>query len=931
MDNLSPALATFLTDNDLDFEEVSDIILKYGRSNDLDDQRLQFLRTEISNYARVKRDISSFPTELQDKVLQYARDTAHIGVGVDKIKQQIRNELSSIERARADIDKVVDTMNKMQGHNHTHTHTHTHTHKHNEKHNNLEVVLAQFIDSVDCDLQKQSDSILKNDKRNKNRRLSSRLLAIMDSRRSAEIGVRTLVDHFTTENNLNDGVAYNILCTSIGKEIERDLFLANKLSSSVCHFLGRHLQSSANKVRFSSKLGIKIGDSFDQRNIVEIGGLLVDSILRSCTLSSGDTHHVFVHATVMAPQHKHKSLGVIKCDHRELAALLQSTLRYRPSSEIHPVAQPMVVPPRPWKNVDEGPFFYYNESFMRYIDYKNQYKPLRLEETQLRTLLQSINILQSTAWKINRRVLDAITHLYEHENGNVAGLPNKLDHALPTLDEYDSADADSMRRYQHKKRVVAKMNAEEHSLRCDLMLRVNLARQLCSESEIYFPLNIDFRGRIYPISPHINHIGNDVVRGMMLFAKGKKLGSRGWFWLNVNLANKFGFDKAKNAARFRWALEHKTHILDVCRDPLQHRWWLEADSPFQALSICLELGAVYRLVDEEGGCVDDYDCCLPIGQDGSCNGLQHYAAMLRDEKMAQFVNVANNDLYDLGRGDVYSEVNRCVQKMIADDVANVKSKAHEFAKLLQGKITRKIVKQTVMTSVYGVTEYGAKRQIKRWLLAAIEDGHIALPTDVYSAEGEQLLAALAMYVSKYTLYAIGLTNTPAYLSMLWLKNCASLIAKNGFRVSWITPMLQLPCTQHYCDRTMRIATKQQTVSLTTHSSDNKKDINVLKQSSAFPPNFIHSLDATHCLLTARQCYLQHGLTFASIHDSFWTHACDVDIMSKVLRQQFINLYDGPSMLQQLYQTFCVLYPEIDFAPPPNRSDFDLQQVKDSEW
>ena len=43
-----------------------------------------------------------------------------------------------------------------------------------------------------------------------------------------------------------------------------------------------------------------------------------------------------------------------------------------------------------------------------------------------------------------------------------------------------------------------------------------MAHQLKDETEIYFPMNVDFRGRVYPIPPHINHIGSDVCRGLLM-------------------------------------------------------------------------------------------------------------------------------------------------------------------------------------------------------------------------------------------------------------------------------------------------------------------------------------------------------------------------------------------------------------------------------
>jgi DNA-directed RNA polymerase len=71
-------------------------------------------------------------------------------------------------------------------------------------------------------------------------------------------------------------------------------------------------------------------------------------------------------------------------------------------------------------------------------------------------------------------------------------------------------------------------------------------------------------------------------------------------------------------------------------------------------------------------------------------------------------------------------------------------------------------------------------------------------------------------------------------------------------------------------------------------------INAKLQRTAFPANFIHSLDATHIIMSAIACK-EHGLDFAVAHDSFWTHACDVNTMSKVLREQFIKLHQQPLM------------------------------------
>ncbi len=60
---------------------------------------------------------------------------------------------------------------------------------------------------------------------------------------------------------------------------------------------------------------------------------------------------------------------------------------------------------------------------------------------------------------------------------------------------------------------------------------------------IYFPHNIDFRGRAYPISSHLNHMGADLTRSLLIFDEARPLGERGLYWLKVHFANLTGGDK----------------------------------------------------------------------------------------------------------------------------------------------------------------------------------------------------------------------------------------------------------------------------------------------------------------------------------------------------------------------------------------------------
>lgn len=117
---------------------------------------------------------------------------------------------------------------------------------------------------------------------------------------------------------------------------------------------------------------------------------------------------------------------------------------------------------------------------------------------------------------------------------------------------------------------------------------------------------------------------------------------------------------------------------------------------------------------------------LPVHQDGTCNGLQHYAALGGDAQGAQQVNLGVTDR----PSDVYTFVANMVEQQILLDV----EKGNKYAIMLSGKVARKIVKQTVssqhsflisedslgastkvMTTVYGVTFIGARDQIEKQL------------------------------------------------------------------------------------------------------------------------------------------------------------------------------------------------------------------------
>src|SRR4051812_18856804 len=112
---------------------------------------------------------------------------------------------------------------------------------------------------------------------------------------------------------------------------------------------------------------------------------------------------------------------------------------------------------------------------------------------------------------------------------------------------------------------------------------------------MYFPHNMDFRGRAYPVPPTLNHLGNDLCRGLLQFEVAKPLGENGFRWLKIHMANLYGFDKHSFKEREQFTVDHMADIMESADIPLGgSRWWLKAEDPWQCLAACYELTEAVR-------------------------------------------------------------------------------------------------------------------------------------------------------------------------------------------------------------------------------------------------------------------------------------------------------------------------------------------------
>ncbi|KAJ2915358.1 hypothetical protein MD484_g5087, partial [Candolleomyces efflorescens] len=704
--------------------------------------------------------------------------------------------------------------------------------------------------------------------------------------------------------------------------------------------------SNLHQRRLAAARQMTAGDSWtapwSQLTRAQVGGVLLECLMEIAEITRSakdrktgetvyDTQPAFYHGYEFVRGSK---LGVIKVN----TAVSERIAKDSVGGVVHPRLLPMLIPPRPWVGPNDGAYLFSKASLMRFKDSVEQQKYLEaaVRSGNIELVMEGLNVLGRTPWKINKQVFDVVIQIWN--SGERVGKipPAQYEEPEPELPAHDT-DLSARAIWQGKHKLWQQNVANNHSDRCSVNYKIEIARVFADET-IYFPHNVDFRGRAYPIPPHLNHMGDDLSRGLLRFAVAKPLGERGFRWLKIHLANLYGFDKADFDERVEWIHERIDEIKDSAHNPLGgNRWWMKADDPWQALAVCFELTEAL-----ESGDPLNYKSSLPVHQDGTCNGLQHYAAMGGDSQGAAQVNLAPVER----PSDVYTFVGKKVERLIDEDAKN--GNVHALA--LQGKITRKVVKQTVMTTVYGVTFVGARDQLHKQLS---DRGDIP----------EELCWLSSAYLAKRVLACIGDTFVGAQSIQTWLNLCARLISKSisperfdrrvtsateeivkreqarrqkaaiakakregialedletaepvGRKfavpmakmkkeqmtsVIWTTA-LGLPIVQPY----RKLARKQVMTNLqSVYISDPNvpSEVNTMKQASAFPPNFVHSLDATHMVLTAIECS-SRNLTFAAVHDSYWTHACDIDQMSTIIRDTFINLH-ASDMLRRLSEEF----------------------------
>lgn len=606
---------------------------------------------------------------------------------------------------------------------------------------------------------------------------------------------------------------------------------------------------------------------------------------------------------------------------------------------LHPFFLPMVCEPREWTGVYSGGYispYLVRNKFVKNPD--KEYLKL-LDKIQMPEVYQAVNTIQSTPWQINYKVLNTVVILWE-KGISIGGLPDRENIEPPpfpfpnlTKENRTEEQKNIIRKWKNEAVAAYKQNIQSRSIRLLTAQILQLAQRFSNYKNIWFPYQLDFRGRIYPIPALLQPQGNDLAKGLLMFGKGAKLNNQDAVnWLMIHGANTFGEDKISYEDRIKWIKEHESEILSYAENPCENQGWAKADKPFQFLAFCFE----YLNYKQNG-----YDAVtyLPVYVDGTCNGLQHYSALLKDETAGKAVNLINAEK----PSDIYEKVAEKLNERLINKIANYNTNGdnpeynnHTGDRLLASRwlelgINRKLTKRPVMVLPYGGTKLSCRAYIEEYLTDNYSLGFLYEHFGYIGKDPHTTIFKASRWLANVLWASIEETLKSAIVGMEYIRH--KLKGHKDTAIEWVTP----------CGLLVHQAYKNTTFSkIKTELYGSVYKLNVLlpskdeklspqKQTNGICPNFIHSIDAA-CLMKFLNKAKEQGIeSFGAVHDSYGTLACHTSLTQKLLREAFVEIYDTPEGEKDILEMFIEDITGEEVKDLPQKGNLDIKEVLKSDY
>jgi len=755
-------------------------------------------------------------------------------------------------------------------------------------------------------LSKFIENFLEESKTGKASRLakSSFVISMLDSDVSAFIALKTVMNRISTSQPLTalsnqigqeicDEIRFNIWKETDNKTFTRLLKRCERRTASK-HY--KRFGLIKNCKRFIEAETIEV---VPRQERIHVGIKLIELLIQSTGLVE------------MYLADKRKSAYMVQPTESTLRWIEKVNLQ---GQDLYPSYSPMVVVPERWSNPENGGYL------NKRIPFVKTWKKDGLEIFKNRDLsfeYDVINALQGTSWKVNKKVLDVMERAWDM-NRNWEGIPNRHPIEIPVcpfpktvkFSEMTNAQKNEYMDWKNLAISTHRMNTSRTSKAIAFTRTLSMAKDYSQYDQFYFPYQNDYRSRKYVVSSFLSPQGTEYSKALLLFSKGQPIENKSHAdWLAIHGANCFGVDKYCFQRRIDFIERESDEIVKIAEDPFQCLSWQEASDPWLFLAFCFEWSEFLRV----GYGFKSY---IPVCVDGSNNGLQHFAAMLRDPSSAKATNLTDEPYPQ----DIYQDVaDRCIEELKKRSSRELL--ARQWLEI--GAVDRKLCKGPVMVVPYGGTRHTCREKIEDTIHDRVGSGQLKTPWmhDVFKETS---------YLANIMWVIIEDTVSSARVAMDYIRDVADLASKHKKMLSWET-QTGFPVLQDYPSQKMkRVRTHINGVLIKPAVLEpDKTSIDSKRQRNGSSPNFIHSLDATNLSKTIHSCIKSEIKDFMVIHDQVGTHACNMEYLNKMLRETFVEMYSSRDVLEVLWD-FAKTF-DKDFPKPPTKGNLDLSEVLRSKY
>jgi DNA-directed RNA polymerase len=320
-------------------------------------------------------------------------------------------------------------------------------------------------------------------------------------------------------------------------------------------------------------------------------------------------------------------------------------------------------------------------------------------------------------------------------------------------------------------------------------------------------------------------------------------------------------------------------------------------SPFCFVAACRELVKAWSN--------PNYESCLPVAFDGSANGYQHAALLVRNTKTASKVNLIGNE-----RNDLYSS--------IVDELMNILSAdgpqdCFQFFERLDHSERRKFAKPPTMTFGYGAEDQGMVQDL------------VAIFYDLFPNAGKQRSRFFLDLVEKI-LQAIDIVLPGAFACREYITDLSSCRIQWGGFLEWTSPTgyplinsyresKVVPVYGHYgFGSRIKVANGERA---------DKPMVDVAVRSAA--PNFVHSQDASHLIRTVLAAKESDIENLVTVHDSFACLAADAPDLLRIIKRELFLLYYQDNRLGRLSKR------NIPGGDMPTMGNLNIEEILNAEY